>query len=330
MAFVPIDPNKAEVRITGESPDYGLDFYIPKGERGEVGPTGPQGPAVPTNLSIGTIEVGPAAPGTVGPQGIQGVKGDPGGWVAGTSLGTADLNTITTDGIYRQNTGSNATLALNYPQAGVLGVLYVTQASTASWMMQEFHMNGTPNQARVFYVRVNAGGTWQPWRAYYSNRIDQTAGRAIYQWDDINGREQLTYGDTGWRSVRANINAEWDAATSNFDLRRVGNQVYISFDIYPAVANVTPSSGSAVYALPSGFGPAIGGSRNDYVGYCETAVSATPVPIVTRVNGGAIDVLLAGRAPANLKFIRGHFSWPTNAAWPTTLPGVANGTIPNV
>lgn len=56
MAFTPTDATKAEVRITGTSPNQQLDFYIPPGANGATGTTGPAGP--PNTLQIGTVTTG--------------------------------------------------------------------------------------------------------------------------------------------------------------------------------------------------------------------------------------------------------------------------------
>jgi len=80
------------------------------------------------------------------------------GQFAGASLGTVDLDTVTTPGVYRQNNQGNSTLARNYPAAGTLGVLTVIQESTEAWMQQEYDPNGFGGQGRVKYLRVRAGG----------------------------------------------------------------------------------------------------------------------------------------------------------------------------
>jgi hypothetical protein len=299
----------ATATITGSAPNKLLNLGLPQGATG------------PANaLTVALTTTGPETAGAVGAQGLKGDKGDPGGWVTGTSLGTNDLNTITTDGVYRQNSGGNATLLLNYPQAGVLGVLYVTQSSTASWMMQEFHMNGTPNQARAFYVRVNAGGTWQPWRAYYSNRIDQTAGRAIYQWDDLNGREQIVYGNTGARDISTLMNANWTLVNTPNGIatvQRINNTVTLILNRLTRT-----SSGITVLTLPAGFRPV-----SDARGACGT-VAATPImhSFVLWASGG-LDFEASVPAGGGVNLTH---TYMTNDPWPTTLPGSAIGSIPNV
>lgn len=74
------------------------------------------------------------------------------------TLGTENLNTITTPGFYEQTTASAATAARNYPivQRGVLEVIaqdVVTQRYTAE-------TNGR------IYTRTRVGSTWGAWTAY--------------------------------------------------------------------------------------------------------------------------------------------------------------------
>ena len=39
------------------------------------------------------------------------------------------------------------------------------------------------------------------WKNVPSQRVDTTAGRAVYVWDNVNNREQLAFGDTGYRAL---------------------------------------------------------------------------------------------------------------------------------
>jgi hypothetical protein len=314
MAFTPIDPNKAEVRITGEAPNYGLDFYIPRGERGAIGPTGPQGPAVPTNLSIGTIEVGPAAPGTVGPQGLQGLKGDPGGIIQ-TDLLTSDLNLLYANpGAYSQPNSANATLALGYPYNGFIGSILILKRGTDRVTQIAYPQTGSTTAGNLFYVRVNGASGFNPWRVYNSTRIDQTAGRVIYQWDDVNNRDQLIYGDTGWRDVSASLMNGWTG--TSLWIRRIDYTVYIR--AYSMIG--TAATLNKFYTLPTGFNRSPSGTE-----YLTAADGFTVIGVESA--GG---VLAFSNTANRFAGAFGNFTpYTTTDAWPTTLPGTAVAAIPN-
>ncbi|UVK58680.1 minor tail protein [Arthrobacter phage GantcherGoblin] len=322
MAFTPIDPNKAEVRITGTAPNYGLDFYIPKGERGDVGPVGPTGPATYTNLAVGVVETGPETAGATGPQGLTGAKGDPGGFVAGTALNTADLNSITTPGLYKQDNSANSTLVANYPKASVSGSLLVYDrvgAGASASVFQQFtpaisSTAGSP----FFYIRYSMTNhtQWSPWRMFNSSRFDQTAGRVLYQWDEANAREQLVYGDTGWRDVTASLMNGWTG--TSLWLRRIGYVVYIR--AYNMVG--TSATLNKFYTLPVGFQRSPSGTE-----YLTSSDGFTPLSIE---NAG--NVLAFVNTSNRFAGAFGNFTpFTTIDAWPTSLPGTAavGGTIPN-
>lgn len=286
-AVTPVDETPGVITIQG-----------PKGDTGATGATGATGPQ--------------------GIQGIQGVKGDPGGIVLGTSTGTNNLNTITASGLYRQDNSANATLANNYPVVAP-GVLTVYERVAGTSLVQNYQtITGTLSyEARVFYTRVLQGGVWSPWRAYASSRVDQTAGRVIYQWDDLNNREQLIYGDTGIRRVETDFKNGWTASIAS--LRRVGNVVTMG------VYNINPTARTAdiAYTVPTGFRPAAyGGNIAFPVSHTTAGTAFTQITSVGDMypNVSAIS--------ANGYICVGN--WTTADSWPTTLPGTAAGTIPNL
>lgn len=313
MTLQPDDPTQAQVWIRGTAPDQIVDFYVPRGNQGEMGPRGPIGPS----LAVGLVETstGPVAQGLTGATGLTGPKGDPGGFTAATSLGTADLNSITADGLYRQNTTANATLAANYPVTNTVGLLYVNQSSTSSYMQQIFYPGSTSN-SRTHYIRVNSGGTWTPWRSFASTRVDQTAGRAIYQWDDVNGREQLIWGDTGSRVINDLVDAtKFTIAVAK--IRRVGSQVELRLSLTPlsgVSGNVQVLAG-----LPTGFR-----QQHTYNGFGADNANS-PIMYSVAFAGGALvayGVVASRGFGMNLNF-------QTYDPWPTTLPGTSDGTINN-
>lgn len=317
MVLPPTDPNMAQAWISGTPPDQTIDFYIPRGNMGPIGPRGPIGPS----LVVGNIETvtGPAAPGTVGAQGLTGPKGDPGGFTSGTLLGAADLNTIKASGIYRQPEGIYATFDRNYPRLRE-GVLTVLEVSGAGYVVQEF----TPfnDASRAVYRREFVNPNWSPWRVYSSQRVDQTAGRAIYQWDDVNNREQLIWGDTGWRNLNTTVDANFVPEGVGVQIRRNGNRV--TCDVRGRLTAV-PADGISqlICALPVGFR---GANYNMYpAGVRGVSVLSLGGP-GDNINLYMYSTLTFVTATTHIT----QASWVTDETWPTTLPGTAVGTIPNV
>jgi len=164
------------------------------------------------------------------------------------------------------------------------------------------------------------GGNWQPWRAFTAQRVDQTAGRAIYTWDDVNGREQLIYGDTGWREIASDL---LNGVTASYvRIRRLGSLVSLVFQ------NVVPPGTSSVdfISIPTGFRP-----TNHPAAYYPTrpALSLTYQNLLLKPGSPDVVALtLNGYASGHGGFSFG-LSWTTADAWPTSLPGSANGSIPN-
>lgn len=332
MPLTPTDPAKAQVWIRGEAPNQVIDLYVPRGARGEIGPQGPLGPAV--QLAVGDVAMGPAAPGTVGPQGPTGPKGDPGGIVLGTLLGTNNLNSFFTPGTYRQDTPSNATLVNNYPKANLTGLLNIFGRDGNVVIQQYMPIDGTSG-APIMYQRLSTSSTtWTPWRVFATTRVDQTAGRAIYQWDDLNNREQLVYGDTGWRDVRSLGNAtNFDFTTRIINLRREGNTVRLSGQLQ-VLAGVTAFSYSTFLAVPTGF--RVAGGIPYMVGVESTALQVRTTTALLRMlsigNDMALQTIPGTGGLGNMAagdVVNLSASWSTMEAWPTTLPGTAVGTIPN-
>ncbi|WP_295837387.1 pyocin knob domain-containing protein [uncultured Microbacterium sp.] len=236
--------------------------------------------------------------------------------LAGQFLGTAltsatDLNAITTPGVYRCPSGAFATSANNYPAAGVAGVLTVTQWGGVGQVVQRYTpypSTGTPNIIVGEWIRAYRGSAFSAWRFMASQRIDQTAGRAIYTLDDVNGREQLIYGDTGSRNVTALLSAEW---TGSAYLRRVGQTVSVNVN---AGSSAAVPANTTILTLPSGFRP--DGTINKII-----AGGNVQHGVVTDGNG-------ITRADTALTALRWYFSFTTSDPWPTSLPGTAAGSIP--
>ena len=247
------------------------------------------------------------------------------GQFAGANLQTGtNLNTVTTPGVYRQITATDLR-ALNYPNQSSLGVLRVY--TTTNTVLQEFTVttNG-PQAARGFYVRrlIVSSGTWTSWSFVAAQRVDQTAGRAVYTWDDINNRDQLIYGDTGWRSIPDLLQPGYSLATdgvaADIRIRRVGSTVEL------LMGRVVQAAGAGVnmLAIPAGFRP------SDWIGW-DWTTNPSGTPALARYYATTTGFLRAENTVPLLA--RGGLyqraSWPTSEAWPTALPGTPFGGIPN-
>lgn len=284
MVLTPDNPANAQIWIRGEAPNQILDVYVPRGS-----------------------------------------KGDPGGFTFGTLLAVdTNLNQILVSGIYRQPSTPNGTT--NYPMtaAGILTVFERLNDATYYSVIQEYYPVNTVMGSGVSYRRYYySNSTWTPWRAFTSTRVDQTAGRAIYQWDDVNGRDQLLYGDTGPRDIR-NDQAWVDALFPTNIVPNAGNIVRVrrvGYEVELLVAldkNATGSISSA-NAFPLGFRPALP----------VNAMGSNSGLVLVRVyhGGGATGINWNSTAVATAASVT--MKYTTADPWPTTLPGSAIGSIPN-
>lgn len=286
----------------------------PQGEPGEQGPTGKT-----PNIKVGTVVTGTPNP---GPAGVKGDKGDPGGIVAGTVLGTTHLDTLKAAGTYIQPTSANGTVANGYPTEAVAGnLLILAQGSFTSQFFYPF--NGAIGQG-VYWMRI-FNTTWLPWRAYTKTRVDQTAGRAIYQWDEINNREQLIYGDTGRRNISSFVTAP-TPTSGTITIRRVGSIVTLNIvDLLFSSALAGNTYVIPAGSLPVGFRP--NGAASNVNGVLING-EGNSNPIFSRILVQPDGSVRFG--PTGAFLLNGLVSWDTVEAWPTTLPGTAVGTIPNL
>lgn len=110
----------------------------------------------------------------------------------GTDLGTADLDTITTPGVYRNATLASVTLARNYPVANVIAIVRVY--GSGSFVQQEFVRPDHSTQgSRGTWTRLRAGGVWSTWRFQPTQRINNPAGQPgveAFTWDADAGVER--------------------------------------------------------------------------------------------------------------------------------------------
>ncbi|AOZ65104.1 minor tail protein [Arthrobacter phage Greenhouse] len=298
----------AAATVTGPVGNRVLNLTLPRG-------------ATPV-FSVLETTTGPETPGATGLQGEKGDKGDPGGFTTATDLGTTDLNTILTAGLYRVTQGANVNTALNYPVTlNATAVMQVMMVSATNVIQQFEFILSTP-AGRGFWQRTtsNGGTTWGPWRFFASQLVDNTAGRAIYTWDDtaVPGRSQLVWGDTGSRNISDYLNlTNWAAGT--IKIRRVGSQVELRAYGLDNVAGVVGSLGILNAQLPAGF-------RNQHTVAGFAQIGASPGQVVVAFSAtnatvvGVTDGVICGFTA----------TWQTSDNWPTSLPGTADGTINNL
>jgi hypothetical protein len=284
MAFTPTDPTKAEVRVVGTYPNQTLDFYFPSGP-----------------------------------------KGDPGGITLGTDLGTADINQIVTPGVYRLPSTQTGLLLRNFPRDTDTGILIVhNRTADSATATQEWQpiMNGTASIGR--FIRTRNTSTWGPWKFIPVQRVDQTAGRAIYTWDDVNNREQIIYGDTGWRDVTSSILAPF--TVNGLRLRRNLNRVTIQWD---SLSSPPAAPSGSAFTAPAGF--TVSNRDPSYFGRSTIQQAANSIGNLWSFGWNSASLIpqqCVGSWFSSLYF-NGGFTYLTDDPWPTTLPGTAVGTIPN-
>ncbi len=239
--------------------------------------------------------------------------------LAGQFLGAAvntvvDINTYRTPGRYRIQAAATASAGLPVATAGVLDVFSVTGVNNAT---QEFTpFAGSATSRKGFYRRTaaNSGATWDAWQFFSGLRVDQVAGRAIYAWDDINAREQMIYGDTGWRDISSLLENGW---LGNVSVRRTGLAVWMRFE------GIDPSKQTSQLPirLPVGFrGGSIGNERFEL----HNALNPAGMFRGYAQNNGLVYVIASGAAG----LLYGSVQMTTADSWPTALPGTAVGSIP--
>lgn len=297
MTFVPLDPTKAEVRATQVGGQLDFDFYIPRGS-----------------------------------------KGEPGGFTLGTALDNAvdsgngrfNLDDVKTSGIYRMTATNDNLLIRNYPRNYDTGILEVFERVPGQTIIQVWHSLNI--NSRVTFERGYVNG-WQPWRMYASTRVDQTAGRAIYQWNDTALQDQLVYGDTGLRQMALPSHV----TAGNWFIRRHNYDVYIYIQ-FTAINNNAGQDAHTYEVLPAGsipvgFQPPVSVPISGF-GRIGAANQRQPLTAFLYSAGRIAlekDETNAGGAIINNSAASFYFGihYTTTQAWPTVLPGSASGSIPN-
>lgn len=212
----------------------------------------------------------------------------------------------------------------------------VVAPADAAYVMPYLATASVANIGETAYVDSmgvwqGAGGEW----AYPGTPIpnlgqytDESVGRRIFVWDQVNQRYQMVYGDTGWRDVSGSLDADWTAnlTAPAVLLRRVNNTVQGIFRVQRVTASGNRGSYDTVYTLPTGF-------TDGYYQVRSIAYSSTTAQlgfVGSGVSSSAIEVVFPdGGTYANGEVITFSFMSTTTTAWPTTLPGTASGTIPS-
>ncbi|WP_144659055.1 pyocin knob domain-containing protein [Paenarthrobacter nicotinovorans] len=270
--------------------------------------------------NIGAIkgDTGPQGiQGIQGLQGIQGVKGDPGGIVNPVQLAAGtDWNTVIVSGMYFA-TGSDMAGMPNSAPSMAIGVNLMVQARTSS-VVTQIAWTVSNAQGQIQFQRSLVSGTWGPWRVFRNTVIDQTAGRAIYMWDELNNRSQLIYGDTGVRNISDYLDtSKWSAGI--IKLRRFGSEVELRGLALDNVAGVVGTVGTLNATLPYGF-------RNAHTVTGVGSVGSSLARVV--IGFGATNATIIGVTDSVICDFT--VKWQTTDAWPTSLPGAADGGIPNL
>ncbi|WKW85558.1 hypothetical protein SEA_LAKSHMI_1 [Arthrobacter phage Lakshmi] len=293
----------ASATVTGPVGNRVLNLTLPRG-------------ATPV-FSVLETTTGPETPGQPGMKGDKGDKGDAGPFNTGTYLAQSDLNTILTVGPYRQTLSTDATPERNYPYASS-GLLEVWSGQSATELLQKYTPYSGANAAgRMFAIRRYGSSTWSPWVHYRSSRIDQTAGRVLYEWDDVNNREQLVYGDTGFRQLTLE-----NGYLGGLYLRRVGSMVNLSGTITRPVGGSL--NGIFYSQIHIGFRP----QNSNWVHHpVRHSNNAAWFSFYRKYTEYTFENSTGDNDSAQVRI---DVTWMTVDPWPTALPGIAAGTIPNL
>lgn len=140
---------------------------------------------------------------------------------------------------------------------------------------------------------------------YYTDTAGTTGA---WRWQKRTGAGNTGWvvvdGDTGARNIASLITgATWSGGPS-CRLQRIDSTVFLTLD----VVTQTGFTAQSVLILPPGFTDAPTYLTPGYGGVQWYALS-----------GNSVILNTSGANPG----FRGMWSWPTNDAWPTTLPGVA-------
>ncbi|ALY10196.1 hypothetical protein SALGADO_28 [Arthrobacter phage Salgado] len=294
----------ASATIHGEGPFRELDLTLPRGV---------QGP--PLTAVVADTVTGPETPGATGLKGDKGDKGDPGPLIS-TDLIATDLDALIVEGMYSQPNAIYGTLANHYPYEGFIGNILHMKRGASRYTQLAWANTGNSYTKRSIWLRTNAAAGYGNWYTFNASRIDQVAGRALYEWDDVNSREQLIYGDTGWRDVKSLLINGW-ASTGVLYLRRNGDRCTLK----GLLLDGSSQTSTTFMTLPVGF-RAFGGDTY----FMANTVSAS-FGMMSVSNTGNVRAQTGQPTYGSPAYF--EISWSTSEPWPATLPGSASGSIPS-
>lgn len=159
------------------------------------------------------------------------------------------------------------------------------------------------------------------WSVLTGTASDESVGRRVWQWSDALAESsadntvgfQLTWADTGWRDIRSLCVAP--AVVSVCRIRRVMHR--IEFQVSWQDGQTNPFR-VPLLTLPAGFYPRM--TPHFVVPYDATTAAVRNVAV------GVTGAVTYGGATQAGNF-HGELQWATSQAWPTALPGVADGVI---
>jgi len=234
--------------------------------------------------------------------------------VDGITIGTIDLDTAMTPGVYYQSSSASATVAKHYPLESATGVIQIL-ATGAVVRTQNYWPTSGPQLNRGFFTRVYLGAAWEPWRWCSVLTISSSAGRAAtLNYGDGTNREMIVNYHSGRRDIRSLM-----AGTSagKAILVRTNHVVSLAFEglVFTDLTAATVHTFTGL--IPAGFRP----------------VSAIRLPLSTTASTvGSVIVMTNGDVSVvsntTVSGISPGASWLTEEVMPATLPGVADGTVP--
>lgn len=269
-----------------------------------------------STIDLTSITSVPASNGTIITKGDQGPQGSQG------PQGLAGTNGIKGDSGIRGTTWFSSGPS-HYDYGDVTGMIagdiFLYPVSRDYFTYDGTNWNYTSNIGAITGpqgpqgVKGDTGGTY--------TRTSEAAGRALYLWDSINNREQLVFGDTGWRNINSSVLAGF---TGSLSIRRQNGIVTVNVQVTPATA----AGENAVFAnIPAAFRPDNPPALQFYAqGRMSNSLKACQLTIRSSGDLSARTITsdwVTGDGGYLLQA-----SWSVNAAWPTTLPGVSLG-IPN-
>jgi len=143
---------------------------------------------------------------------------------------------------------------------------------------------------------------------------DESAGRVATTYNHAAGATQTMYADTGWRVADVLLS---NVASGKVYIRREGSTVSIDFQnlvLTDPAGNITLTG-----LLPAGFRP----TRASSVIICENGTSKfNRLSLATNGN----PIIIAATAG---EVFTAQCNFSTTDAWPTSLPGLSAGSIPN-